>query len=781
MMNPNETYIDRDVAELSREYSLIHGSNINLARITPQLIDGLKMVAKRLLYVMYMSDSNNQYRKVAAITGNVIATLHHHGQAAVYATLVNLAQEWNNNLPLIDGYGNFGSVSGDPAGADRYILARLSDYARACFFEDWKESTVDMIMGADDHTMEPVYLPSKYPNALINGVLGIGYGMSSNVPPYCFSEVVNVTIDLMKDPQAKFMLIPDSPTGCDIVAGNFQKICDTGIGSYTMRCRYEVDPDANMVTITALPYQVTMDKIIDCISGIKETDGLAELIHMNNYSGRTIKLQLIVRNDVNPYKFIKKLIGMIPGLERSYPVNITVTDDLTAFDMSVRQLLLEWIQYRREQKRVVINHKRTRIMGDQRTNDVKLFILAGNRLEETIQLFRSSANRAEIERRLVERFANSEIRMDSLQAKALSNLRMFELCEDTYHDCLKRREDLAKELAEVEAILASEGGIDRVIIAELKDGVKRFGAPRRSRVVPYKISIETEIQGESILQLSSDGMVHRRQAANAEEEPLPKEPNGFAVKVENDAAFIAIDESGMFSFINVKELPVDSEVPLNRFIRTKLGKVVALIPFDIETELCCTLVSAKGKLKRFRVSEMKPSKKPCIDLDGDDRLIKGVVSKPGTSRDILIFTREGYGQRLDPNAIRVTSYSSKGIPGFKLVGNDEIIGCYLIDPRNQYLLYVTTRGKARLNLTEYLPLRSHKSEGMVRLIQLPDRDQLLNVIGCDKLDKLRLFYQDMSEETVKVKDIPEGTMSSAPVKIVSSPMVSNRIVKVTII
>ena len=780
-MSFDEKFIERNIAELAEEYSKIHGSNINLARITPELVDGLKVVQRRLLYIMYLKDQGKNYRKVAAITGDTIARIHHHGPSSVYAAIVNLAQAWNNNIPLIDGMGNYGSVSGDEAGADRYITARLSEYTQACFFEDWKESAVDMIMGADEETKEPKNLPAKYPNLLLNGLLGIGFGMSSNIPPYCFKEVVEIVISLMKDPNAAFLLIPDSPTGCDIVAGNFPKMCEGGTGAYTMRCKYEIDSDQNIVIIKALPYQVTVNTIRERIADIKEKNGLAELINMQDYSGKEVDLHLHVRHDVNPYKFIKKLIEQIGGLEKSYPVNITVTDDYRSYDWSIRQLLLEWIKYRREQKRVVVNHSRTTILGEQRTNDVKIFIMQGNNLDETVKIFRTSRNRSEIEQRLIEKYKDTSIKMDSLQARTLSDMRMVELTVESYEKCLNRRDELEKELERVNTILSNPSGIDDVITEELRDGVKRFGTERKSSVVPYKISIETEIEGYCILQLSADGNVMRRMCSNVDEEPVPNDINGFAVKVENESSFVAIDEDGYFAFIRAKDLPIDSEVPLNRFIRDNLGKVVALIPFDIDNDYHCTLISKHGILKKFAINEMKPSKKPCIELTKDDKLIKGITSRKITSRDILVYTDQGYGQRLDPNMIRVTSYQAKGIRGFKLPKNDEIIGCYLVDPRKQYLLYVTTRGKARINRTEFLPVREDKHEEMVRLIGLGDRDSLVAIIGVQRTDKLQVFYQDGQDETVDISKISEGTMSSAPEKITKVSSISSRIVKVKIL
>jgi DNA gyrase/topoisomerase IV subunit A len=464
-------------------------------------------------------------------------------------------------------------------------------------------------------------------------------------------------------------------------------------------------------------------------------------------------------------------------------VNITVVNDYETFDLSIKDLLIEWIKYRRQQKRVVISHKRTTLLAEQRTNDVKIFLMNKNNLDDTIKIFRNSRNRAEIEFNLIQKYRHSEIKMDSLQARVLSNLRMHELSIESYEACIKRREELEKELAEIYKTLDEENGIDKIIIAELRDGIKRFGTPRKSNVIPYKISVHSEAEGACILQLSSDGMILRKETTNVYEEPIPTDSNGFAVRVDNDASFVIIDEYGYHSYVKVKEIPIDSEVPLNRFMKKSLeGNIVAMLPVDIDSDMCCTLISKNGMLKKIRINDMGPSKKPCIALDKDDRLVRGLVTKTRAVKDILVFTKNGYGQRMDPNDIRITSPTAKGGNGFKLKGDDEIVGCYTINPEeNQYLMYMTTKGKARLNLLEYLNARDSKHDEMVRLISLNDRDRLISVIGCNKYDKAQVFFDDGSNETIEIKKIEEGTMSSDPKKVTSKNAVTTNVIKVKLI
>lgn len=784
-MNVEEKFIDRNIAKLCEEYDKIKGANTNLARIAPDFVDGLKPVQRRALYIMFLKDQGKSYRKLATISGDTFGRIHPHAPTSVEDTLVKVAQEWNNNVPLIDGEGNWGSPSGAVAGASRYIKARLSEYSHACFFEDWKDSVIDMTMGYDEETKEPIYLPAKYPNVLINGCLGIGFGMASNLPPFNFREVVEACVTLMKDPDTNIVLIPDSPTGCDIIETDFAKMCDRGRGTYSMRCKYEIDAENNIIRITNLPYQVTANVIRERIADIKENNGLPELMSMNDMSGKTVDIRLIIRDDVNPYKFMRKLIKEVANLEKSYPVNITVTNDYESFDYSIKKLLVEWIRYRREQKRVVVSHKRTTLLAEQRTNDVKIFLMNKNNLQDTIKIFRTSHNRTEIEHRLIEKYKHSEIRMDSLQARTLSNLRLLDLSISAYEGCVKRREELIEELKDVENILNTENGIDKLIVAELRDGIKRFGKPRRSNVVPQKISVSSEVEGACILQLSSDGTIVRKLATNVYEEPVPIDNDGFAVRVDNDASFILVDDKGHHCFIKAKDIPVDTEVPVNRYTNSKHpidGNIVAMLPVDMDSDICCTLISRFGMIKKIRISEMGPSRKPCMDLQGDDRIVRGITTLSKSQKDILVYTKYGMGQRLDPNTIRITSPLAKGGNGFKLKGDDEIVGCYRISPEeNQYLLYVTTKGKMRLNLIDYLPTRDSKHDAMVKLISVNERDKLLSVIGCNKLDKLKVFFDDGTDEIINISKLEESTMSSDPKKTTSKNAVSTNVVKVKLI
>lgn len=773
-------YTERDVGELAYDYNMIYAANVNLARMAADLIDGLKNVERRTLYIMYDSEHSNEFKKLHVISGDVLGKAHGHGPTSVEGTTVNMAQPWKNTIPLIEGSGNFGTSSGDDAGASRYITARLSKFCRKCFFSEWDDSVVDMVeSGVNKHVKLPLYLPARYPFVLLNGSNGIGYGGSTDVPAFNFRELIETTIVLMKDPNANIVLIPDPPTGADVVEMDFGRLCRMGRGSFRERCRYEIDDVTNKITITALPENVTAFSVRTRIAELIETGEVPEILDIEDNSRSDIKIEITIRPDVNPYRLMRNIIEkkLVPGLEVSVKIKLSIVHNRQTIDYSIRELLLDWIQWRRDQKNVVLMQKRARLIAEERMNDVKLFIMRPENLDDTIDIFRSGKNQSGIEKKLIERYRDTEIRMDTYLARILAKMQMVELCEEAREACLKRRDELRKELEEVAEILSTEHGVDKVIIGELREGVKLFGTPRRSNVVPQKISTSNNVDGYCVMQLASDGTITRSAATNIEGEPIPVDSDGFACIVDNDSSFILVNEKGAHTFIRAKDIPVDTPVPVMRFTKWPLpGSVVAMLPVDMEQTLHCILISRKGLIKRINIREIF-SKKPLIALDPDDRLNRGIVINQKSNKEILIYTKMGMGQRFSPMSIRVTSPSAKGSPGFKLADGDEIIGCFAINPEKEYLLYTTGRGKMRLNNNGYLPTRSSKHDAMVQLITI-GRDRLISVLACNKYDVARVFLDDGTSEDVQIHFMKEATMSMPPTKQIQS---SAAVIKVKIL
>ena len=451
----------------------------------------------------------------------------------------------------------------------------------------------------------------------------------------------------------------------------------------------------------------------------------------------------------------------VAGLEKSFSVNMSVTNDFMSFDLSVKEILLQWIKYRCDQKRVVISNKRTNLLYEQRINDIKLFIMNKNNLEKTIAIFKNGLNRKSIEKTLIETYKNSVIKMDSLQAQALSEMKMYELSKEYYQKYLNKKEELIKEIDKVEKILNEENGITNIIITELTEGAKKFGSPRKSNVVDEEIKSTVDIDSYCILQIS-DGVVNRTAVTNVDEEPIPNDPNGFAIKAEDHSQFIVIDENGLYSFIKVNEIPLGIDVPLVHFLHQKLSKIIAIISTE-DLSKSCLLVTKMGYIKALSLDSFAPSRtKPCIKLRDKDKLIKGILLNQNSDKDLIIYTKEGFGQRFNFK----TSSKFSGQPLIILNKDDEVCGCFIINGKEKdLLLYITSRGKVRLNLSKYLPQRGSIKEEKVNLIPLSSSDSLVAIIACNNFDSFKIFFDDFSCRELKVSDLKPTTMSSEPEQI----------------
>ena len=284
----NEVIKDRNMGEMCREDMIIFGANNNLMRHIPSFYDGLKPGERRILYTMFHDlklSHKSKFKKVATIVGNTL-TYHPHGEIPVFNTLVKMAQPWETMMPLVDGYGNFGSSAGDPAAAGRYIEARLSYFAYKAYFEEFDTDTLDMVPNHTNDVFEPEYLPARYPITLVNGAFGIGYGLSCGIPPHNFKEVLEATITLLDDPSADIFLVPDIPSGAHIVDnGELRQICETGNGKLVMRGRIDLDEDNNILAIKSTPWMVSLNKVLGDILelqdqkkiiGIKDIDNQGE-------------------------------------------------------------------------------------------------------------------------------------------------------------------------------------------------------------------------------------------------------------------------------------------------------------------------------------------------------------------------------------------------------------------------------------------------------------------------------------------------------------------------
>ena len=768
-----------NISEKCKEWNQICGANKNLFRVIPSMVDGLKPGARRLMYTMYKEfrDRKTKY-KVATIVGSTLK-IHPHGDAAVTDNLVSLAQFWNNNAPLISPKGNFGSPMGSDHAAGRYIEASLSDYAWECFFKDFEESNVDMKPSNDAKYLEPVTLPAKYPHALLNGTLGIGYGLSSNIPPYNLTEVFNATIQLIKNPNSKIYLVPDSPTGCIVVDdGQYQDITDTGIGKFRMRASVDIDENTNTITITSTPYQVSSNDIKQGIIRMKERKELEELIDMKDQSNlkNGIKVILKIKPDVNPYKFVEKLYKKDVGLENTYPVNIKLIDDYMDRDFSVKSFLLEWLEYRRDLIRSSYNFKLTALLEKQHINDILLYILADDGNEELIDLAKSSRNKEDLADKIMKRWKKAK--MTSLQASTIAGMAISSFSKDAYAEYKERKVTLAKEIGEVEDILKDDTFIDNRIIDELNDGIKKFGSPRKSKIV--NLAKKKDIPDtEHILAISNTGLCKKLSIGIDYTGKVGSNNDPYMViKINNRDNLLVFDSEGNVAKIAVSSLPssdmTDDGIPLCRYFDIK-GEIIAVLDErddSISSNKTHMLIftTARGYMKRTPLSDFSNIKgsKMCMKLNDGDKLVSVNYSYNTSTKDIILFTKNGLGMRMDINNIYTYGRTAMGTRCVDVPSGDEVVSAYKINPTKEYLMYITNNGKSKLTELKYFPKMKARSE-LVTLIPLEDNEELVSIISVSQDDKVVVFKKSTPYVTIPVNTIPVLTRAAKPVKILPVP------------
>ena len=771
-----------NIGELCEKYNKICGANKNLYRIIPSMIDGLKPGARRAMYTLYKYYDRNRKTKVAEIAGRVLA-IHPHGNVAVEDAIVSMGQTFANNCPLISGKGNFGSEAGSPHAAGRYIEASMSEYAWKCFFEDFKDSNVDMKLTYTGQDYEPVVLPAKYPNALINGSLGIGYGLSSNIPPYNFKEVCDATIRLIKEgPDISITLIPDSPTGCYVLdEGKFGELSKTGFGTYTMRSVVSINDSTNVLTIKNCPYQINARAIKHAIIELRNDpkcswvkDGLVSIDDRSNYMNG-VMLQLKLRQDVNAYEFLEKLYKKDVGLEKTYPVNIKLIDDYTDYDYNIKSFLLEWLAYRRELKQGQYSFKLTKALEDQHINNILLAMLQGDNGDKTIKMARNSKSKADFCEKIMKEF--KDLKMTTLQASTIADMKIYAFTKEAYESYKTRKIELIEEIKHLENVLADPTYIDKDIINELEDGIKRFGVPRKSKVLNM-VKKKNVPDTEHIVVISKTGMCKKLALGVDYTGNIGKDNEpGTVLKVNNRDNLLIFDENGLVSRIAVASLP-DTEVedigiPLSRY-SSEMATIVAVIKEDSDiadmSSMNVVFVTQNGYAKATNLSKFEKlrSAKTAIKMTDNDKLVEAIVTpsdNKNSTESLLIYTLAGEGIRISLKDIPEYGLNSAGLRQISMIDDDCVHGACRLPAKCPTLLYVTNNGKVKRTEGRYLPVVGRKSE-TIKLIDLEGNEKLISIMPIKTNCKITFFKKSSTPVVIDSEDIPMLPRIAKPKKMI---------------
>lgn len=747
--------------------------NKNVYRHIPFQTDGLVPGERRVLYAMYdkvKATPSGNFKKLATIIGATM-NLHPHGDQNIYNTIVKLAQEWKNSNIFIEGDGSFGNEVGDPAAAFRYLEGKLSKFAYKCYFEDFSKDIVPMRAGFIDGMYEPEYLPARYPVVLTKSCKAIGYGMFSEFPNFNFKELVEFTLKLMDDPTYDKIMYPDIPNHCEIIDdGQFDEIRRTGIGSFRMKSKVRIDREKNLIEVISVPLGANLQQIADKIIEIAkdgQLPGFADIHNENDKRGKgkkkkkkkgkaKLSISVLFKPGTDLDKSLEIMYKKTNMLTTS-AFRLVLVDDYRSKQYTVRTVLLEWIEFRRDIKRRQINKEIVRLMERIHELEVLIFITKGKNGEKTIKLSTNSKNDAEFRDSLIREFG-----ITTLQAKSICNMRTTEFNKAAHESYVKEKDDKEKEVEKLIDVSRSSKKIDAIIKEELKEGIELFSSPRKSDIVEF---------GEKTYIPDSDHKIvitkeNRIKKLSSKEKGIGVLENGDKGKnlftVNNRGSILVFDKKGNMTEIEVNDItstPEDSTgVDLSNMINVA-GSIVASFPKPDETieeqDTFLILTTKKGLSKKLGYKNFKKTRGTvsAIKLADDDELVS--VDVLYGKKDIIVYTKDGGGVRISTDDIRECGRAAYGLSIIDLIDGDSVIGTTIINKNHKYILVVTNKGKMKKCTLSTFTTMKRKSPTL-QLTRLDKNEHIVSVNSVKDSNKFMVYTQFVEEE-FKVKDIPELT------------------------
>ncbi|HHT04886.1 MAG TPA: DNA gyrase subunit A [Hydrogenispora sp.] len=734
--------------EMKRSY-LSYAMSVIVGRALPDVRDGLKPVHRRILYGMYESGTtpDKPYKKSARIVGDVMGRYHPHGDAAIYDSIVRMAQDFSYRLPLVDGHGNFGSVDGDPPAAMRYTEVRLSRLAVE-MLTDIEKNTVDFVPNFDGSLEEPAVLPSRFPNLLVNGAAGIAVGMATNIPPHNLGEVIDGAIMLIDDPETdtealmKVVKGPDFPTG-GIILGR-EGIRDaflTGRGSIKVRAKTGIETLSNgksQIIVTELPYQVNKARLIEKIADLvrnKVIEGITDLRDESDRSGMRIVIEL--KRDTNPNVLLNQLYKHTQ-LQDSFGVIMLVLVNNEPRVLGLRDLLRHYLDHQKE-----IITRRTRFdleKAEARAHIVEGLRIALDHIDAVIKVIRSSRT-VEIAREgLMSNFGLSE-----RQAQAILDMRLQSLTGLQREKLEEEYAELQKTIAYYRELLADSAKIMGVVKEELLVIKEKFADPRRTEIAQSEedISIEDLIANEDIVvTITHNGYIKRLPVTTYKSQRRGgKGITGINTKEEDfvEHLFITSTHDHVLFFTNqgrvyqlrgfdipeasrqARGIAIVNLIPLNPG-----EKINTYIPVqDFREDQYLLMCTRNGIVKKTALSEYANNRRSGvigINLDEGDEVI-GVRRTDG-EREIIIFTGHGQSLRFSETEIRPMGRTTRGVKGINLRPGDQVVGMDVI--RNDAdLLVITENGYGKRTPFDQYRIQARGGIGIKTLNRTPKTGEVI--------------------------------------------------------
>ena len=707
-----------------------YAMSVIAARALPDVRDGLKPVQRRILYSMIELNNgpDKPHRKCARIVGDTMGKYHPHGDSSIYGSLVNMAQPWSMRYCLVDGHGNFGSVDGDGAAAMRYTEARLTKISME-MIADINKDTVDFVPNFDETEKEPVILPSRYPNLLVNGTTGIAVGMATNIPPHNLREVIGAVVKMIdnrvledRDTEIEEVLdiikAPDFPTG-GIILGTrgAEEAYRTGRGKVVVRAVTNIEPmqnGKNRIVVTELPYLVNKANMISKIAELvklKKLDGITALRDESDREGMRVVIEL--RNDVNPNIMLNKLYKHTQ-MQDSFGIIMLALVNNEPKVLSITEMLGHYIKHQEE-----VVTRRTRYdlnKAEERNHILEGLLIALDNIDEVIKIIRGSETVAIAKEQLMARFGLSDV-----QAQAIVDMRLRTLTGLERDKLEQEHAELLKKIEELKAILADEKLLLGVIRKEITEISDKYGDDRKSQIGHDESDIDIEDlipNVNTVIAMTDLGYIKRMSIDNFKAQNRGGKGIKGITTIDNDFVedilmttthnyIMFFTNTGRVYRLKAYQIPEASRTSRGMAIVNLLQlapgeKISAMIPvtgFEDESK-SLFMVTKKGTVKKTPITDFSNVRKTglvAIVLRDDDELIE--VKTVKKDAEIFLVTKNGMCIHFDEEDVRSTGRSSIGVRGMMLDDTDEIVGMQL-DSQGDSLLIVSEKGYGKRTTLE---------------------------------------------------------------------------------
>ncbi|QHA90009.1 DNA gyrase subunit A [Bacillus sp. N1-1] len=793
-----------NISQEMRTSFMDYAMSVIVSRALPDVRDGLKPVHRRILYAMndLGMTSDKAYKKSARIVGEVIGKYHPHGDSAVYDTMVRMAQDFSYRNMLIDGHGNFGSIDGDSAAAMRYTEARMSKIAME-MVRDINKDTIDYQDNYDGSEQEPIVLPARFPNLLVNGASGIAVGMATNIPPHNLGEVIEGLLELSKNPEMtipelmEFIPGPDFPTAAEILGREgIRKAYTTGRGSIIQRAKAEIEEFSNgkkTIIVSELPYQVNKARLVEKIAELvrdKKIEGITDLRDESDRTGMRVVIE--VRKDANANVLLNNLYKQT-ALQTSFGINTLALVDGQPKVLTLKECLEHYLEHQK-----VVIKRRTQFelnKAEARAHILEGLRIALDHLDEVIKLIRASETTDIAREGLMTKFS-----LSYEQSQAILDMRLQRLTGLERDKIESEYQELMKRIAELKAILADEEKVLEIIREELAEVKERFADKRRTEITVGFDMIEDEdlIPKQNIvITLTHKGYIKRLPIDTYRSQK--RGGRGIQGMGTNDGDFVehlftTLTHNTILFFTNkgkvyrmkgyeVPELSRTAKgIPIINLLQIEKDEyITAIIPIEEFVDDWFVFFATKqGVVKRSPLSAFANIRKGgliAINFKEDDELM-GVRLTNG-SKELIMGTKQGMAIRFHEEDVRSMGRTATGVKGITLQENDQVVGIGILD-ENQDVLIVTDKGFGKRTPVEEYRVQTRGGKG-IKTCNLTERNGVLTALKTVTLEEecmiitesgviIRIDVQDISQtgrntQGVRLIRISEGDSVATVAKV----------------